>query len=285
MQSIKLIGAAIDACASTKGAADTPDRLNKGLLKQLGLQFDEIYHYTGERTDIPRLQAFFTNLAISTEKSINNGEFPIVVGGDHSCAIGTWSGITAALAHKHQSMGLIWIDAHMDAHTPESSITGNIHGMPVATLLGEGYPEFVNILNKHQKVRPEHMVLIGIRSYEKSEKERLERLGVKIYYTEEVNQRGIGEVFQEAWSKLASEVDKIGLSIDLDGFDPVFAPGVGTAEPNGVHFTDFMASFRHVIDVELLSGLEITEGNDHFDPSGKTMQCIVDIVHEVVRFH
>lgn len=282
--SIRLIGAAIDACAGTRGSADTPDRLSKGLLKPLGIEFNEIYRYTDGRLDIDKLETFFTKLALSTKLAVNNSQFPIVVGGDHSCAIGTWSGIADALKGKNQTTGMIWMDAHMDAHTPDDTITGNIHGMPLATLMGEGYNELVNILGKYTKIKPENTVLIGIRSYEDTEKERLERLGVKVYYTEEVNQRGFDQVFQEAWSKLAGSVDKIGLSIDLDGFDPVYAPGVGTAEPNGINFPDCIATLSR-LDKAKLSGLEITEGNDHFDPSGKTMQCVIDLIREVTKIH
>lgn len=284
-RSVKLYGAAIDACAGTIGSADTPGvLLANGWLDQLELDFDKIFYYKDGRHDLDKLQTFFTALADKTRDAVLNGAFPVVVGGDHSCAIGTWSGIAAALSEQKQSTGLIWIDAHMDAHTPEDSMTGNIHGMPVATLLGEGYTEFVSILGDHTRIKPKNTILIGIRSYEDTEKERLERLGVKIYYTEEVNRRGFIQVFQEAWAKLDASVDKIGLSIDLDGFDPQFAPGVGTAEPDGIDFPDCLTALGF-IDKAKLSGLEITEGNDHFDPSGKTMQCIVDIIREVTKFH
>jgi arginase len=276
---IKLIGAAIDACAGTKGAADTPDRLARnGWLKPLNLEFEKIIYYAGERNNIPKLESYFTDLAKTTRDTVAENKFPIVVGGDHSCAIGTWSGIASAL--KNQTLGLIWLDAHMDAHTPEDSMSGNIHGMPVATLMGEGYPELINILGAYPKLSPQNIILIGIRSYEDAEKERLERLGVKIYYTEEVNRRGFIHVFQEAWAELGKKVDKIGLSIDLDGFDPKFAPGVGTAEPDGIDYPDCITALSN-IDKSMLCGLEITEGNDHFDPSGKTMQCIVDLIQLV----
>lgn len=282
---LKMYGASIDACAGTRGASDTPDRLvvNKWL-EPLSLNFDKIFYYKDGRHDLSKLEAYFTEIAIATKHAVLKNEFPIVIGGDHSCAIGTWSGVAAGLCDQSKSMGLIWIDAHMDAHTPEDTISGNIHGMPVATLLGEGYSDLVNIFGDYTRIRAENTVLIGIRSYEETEKKRLERLGVKIYYTEEVNRRGFVHVFQEAWEKLSASVDKIGLSIDLDGFDPQFAPGVGTAEPDGIDFPDCMIALSK-IDKARLSGLEITEGNDHFDPSGKTMQCIVDILREVTKVH
>ncbi len=277
---IKLIGAAIDACAGTRGSADTPDILSqKGLLKPLGLEFDKIVYYTGDRHDIPKLEQFFTDLALATQDAVLNNQLPVIIGGDHSCAIGSWSGIAAAL--KDQSYGLIWLDAHLDAHTPEDSDSGNIHGMPVATLMGEGYVEFLNILNNNPKLNPKNMIFIGIRSYESAERERLERLGVKIYYTEEVGERGFTEVFLEGWNYLASRVDKIGLSIDLDGFDPDFAPGVGTPANDGINFIDCIKTLSK-IDKSKLIGVEITECNDHFDPSGKTIGCIVELLKVIL---
>ena len=276
----KLIGAAIDACAGTRGSADTPDILSKnGLLKPLDLEFDKIVYYTGTRHDIPKLTSFFTELALLTQDAVLNNQLPIIIGGDHSCAIGSWSGIATAL--KDQSYGLIWLDAHLDAHTPEDSESGNIHGMPVATLMGEGYEEFLSILDNNPKLDPKNIVFIGIRSYEAAERKRLERLGVKIYYTEEVGERGFGEVFLEAWNELTSRVDKMGLSIDLDGFDPEFAPGVGTPANDGINFDDCIEVLSK-IDKSKLIGVEITECNDHFDPSGKTIGCIAELLKVIL---
>ena len=278
---VKLIGASIDACAGTKGTGDTPDMLTRGgWLKPLDLAFEKIVYYNGDRHDIPKLAHFFTDLAIATKEAILNEQLPIIIGGDHSCAIGSWSGIATGLENK--TYGLIWLDAHLDAHTPEDSESGNIHGMPVATLMGEGYPEFINILTKNPKLNPKNIIFIGIRSYEASEKERIERLGIKVYYTEEVSERGFIEVFDEAWNDLSPRVDKIGLSIDLDGFDPEFAPGVGTPVHDGINFDDCIKALSK-IDNTKLTGLEITECNDHFDPSGKTTKCLIDLIKTVLK--
>ena len=277
---IKLIGAAIDACAGTRGSANTPDILSRNsLLKPLGLEFDKIVYYSGTRHDILKLTHFFTELALLTQDAVLNNQLPVIIGGDHSCAIGSWSGIARGL--KDQSYGLIWLDAHLDAHTPEDSESGNIHGMPVATLMGEGYVEFLNILDNNPKLDPKNIVFIGIRSYESVEKERLERLGVKIYYTKEVGERGFVEVFEEVWSELTSRVDKIGLSIDLDGFDPEFAPGVGTPVNDGINFTDCIKALSK-IDKAKLIGVEITECNDHFDPSAQTIGCVVELLKVIL---
>ncbi len=276
---IGLIGAAIDACGGTRGASDTPDILKEDM-GRLGLLFEDIFYYKNGRHDIEELRKYFVNIAHSVKSIMQDKQFPIVVGGDHSCAIGTWSGVADELSCNSQTLGMIWCDAHMDAHTPETSPSGNIHGMPVATLLGYGYKDLINIINDNPKIKPENIILIGIRSFEYGEEELLKQLGVQIYYNYDITKRGFNVVFNEAYSKLSTTVDKIGLSIDLDGFDPEFAPGVGTKEPDGINFNEFIESLK-LIDIKKIVALEITEGNSHFDPSGKTMRCITDIVSQV----
>lgn len=277
---ISLIGASIDACAGTVGSADTPDTIKNTTVRNLDLSFKEIFYYKSTRHDIPKLQEYFTQIADFTKLTLQQLELPIVIGGDHSCAIGTWSGAADYLRLKSESLGIIWFDAHMDSHTPQSSLSGNIHGMPIATLLGYGYNELINILNNNPKIKPEHIILIGIRSFEEAEKNLLDQLGVKIYYNYDVNKYGIDHVFKEAFNTLDQLVDNIGLSVDLDGFDPKDAPGVGTKEADGIDFNDFLVSLND-IDTQKVIVVEITEGNAHFDPSGKTMRCITDIINKI----
>lgn len=274
--SIKLIGAAIDKCAGISGAADVPEMLNL-LLKSSDLQIGQIITYSQMRNNIPLLKDYFTDLAVAVKDSLVNKEFPMVIGGDHSCAIGTWSGVSGFLSENNQTLGLIWIDAHMDAHTPETSHSGNIHGMPLATLFGFGFDEFTHIINSFPKLKPENVVLIGIRSYEPEEASLLDKLGVKIYYNYDVSRFGISKVFNDAWQDLAAKVDKIGLSIDVDGFDPEFTPGVGTLVTDGINFNEFMGAYTK-IDATKLLAVEITEANPVLDVQNKTLICVADIV-------
>ena len=273
---IQLIGAAIGQCASIIGTEDTPEIINSYLQKD-DLTIKPILPYRGDGRNINELQIYFASLANTVYNTLDNNILPVVIGGDHSCAIGTWSGVAKHLEDDHKSLGLIWIDAHMDAHTPQTTITGNIHGMPVATLLGYGYPELVDILSKNPKLDPANIILIGIRSYEEAEALLLAKLGVKIYYNYDVNSHGFAKIFNDAWQLLSKQVDKIGLTIDIDGFDPKFAPGVGTCEPDGIDFNDFMQEFKQ-LDTTKLVAIEITEANNHLDPSGKTINCVLEII-------
>jgi arginase len=272
---IKLIGAAIDKCAGIAGAADTPEMLNT--LHNNDLQISQTIRYLGMRNNISSLKDYFTDLAIAVKETLERKEFPLVIGGDHSCAIGTWSGVSGFLAEKNQTLGLIWVDAHMDAHTPQTSHSGNIHGMPLATLFGYGFDEFINIINSTPKLKPENVILIGIRSYEPEEAALLNQLGVKVYYNYDVSKLGIATVFNDAWQDLAAKVDQIGLSVDVDGFDPEFTPGVGTIVTDGINFDEFMDVYTKM-DASKLIAVEITEANPILDEQNKTLICVADIV-------
>jgi arginase len=279
LKKMNLIGAAIDACGNKSGAAATPDILESELEK-IGLTFENIFRYNDNGHELEKLTTFFTQIATHTKNAVQNNELPIVIGGDHSCAIGTWSGITHALHKINQDVGIIWIDAHMDAHTPQTSLSGNIHGMPVATLLGHGYKEFLNILGSTPKIKPENIVLIGIRSFEDDEAIFLNKHGVQIYYNYDVTKFGLNNIFVKSWDELSNRVNNIGLSIDLDGFDPKFTPGVSTLEPDGIDFNKFLLALEK-IDLNKIIGIEITEGNAKIDPNGITMKCIIDILAKI----
>ena len=146
-----------------------------------------------------------------------------VIGGDHSCAIGTWSAV-AHVNRQHGDIGLIWIDAHMDSHTHLTSTSKNIHGMPVACLLGEGSQSLSQVLDSQPKLKPENLCIIGVRSYEAGEAALLKRFGVKVFFMDEVQQRGFQAVLTEAWQRVSRTTCGVGLSIDMDAIDPLDAP-------------------------------------------------------------
>lgn len=203
-----------------------------------------------------------------------------VIGGDHACGIATWS----AVAHANRAngdIGLIWIDAHMDAHTPETSDSQNIHGMPVAHLLGEGLPSLSQLLDADPKIKPENLCLIGIRSYQSGEADLLKRLGVKVYFMEDVAARGIDVILQEAELHVTRHTCGLGVSIDLDAVDPIDAPGVGCREPGGIPGHSLIASLRQLAQRQPLLALEVTEYNPLLDEQSKTAQLLVALMHAV----
>lgn len=231
-----------------------------------------------ERT--PWIQKANDDLAHLAASVIHQHEFPVVLGGDHSIAIGTWSGVIGAL-DAQQDFGLIWFDAHMDAHTPQTSPSSAIHGMPVATLLGQGLDALVHLYKQGAKINPKHLVLIGIRSFEPEEDALLTELGVKVYSMEDVQQRGLKEVTEEALEYVHQARKGFGVTIDLDGFDPYFAPGVGSPETNGLKPDDFLPVMRQIAHDPLLKALEITEYNPTLDKDLKTAKLTLDILEQL----
>jgi len=215
-----------------------------------------------------------TGLSAEVKKCLLGGSVPLVLGGDHSIAIGTWSGVKAAVADE--DIGLIWIDAHMDAHTPKTSPSSNIHGMPLAALLGQGEGGFTNLEGISPKLKPENVCLIGIRSFEAGEEALLKRLGVRVFFMKDVEEKGFAAVFEEARHQLAAH--RFGLSIDVDAFDPEEAPGTGTPEAFGLRFKDAKNALQGLAQDPAFLALEITEFNPHRDLNSKTCQLVWDLV-------
>ncbi|CAI5454767.1 unnamed protein product [Caenorhabditis angaria] len=212
-------------------------------------------------------------LAHHTRQVIENKNELLVFGGDHSCAIGTWSGVATAM-RPIGDIGLIWVDAHMDAHTPETSDSGNIHGMPIAHLLGFGDKNLKRIGDRLPKILPHNLCLVGIRDYESAEQELLEKLGVKIFYANDVERRGITDIMQEAQYIVSRNTVGFGLSIDLDGFDVSYAPAVGTPAADGINAMEFVKAML-MIDMTKLIATEIVEFLPRFDDSNKTSEQLV----------
>jgi arginase len=218
-----------------------------------------------------------TELAEKTYTATKNYPFTVVIGGDHSCGIGTWSGIATAQGE----IGLLWLDAHMDCHRQETSETGNIHGMPLASLLGYGSSKFTEILHKSSKIKPENLFLIGVRSYEPPEKELLESLNVRIYYIEEVKARGLQTIFEEILIYLTAKKIKYGISLDIDFFDPSCMSATGTPEENGLLLDDFLRSYS-IFDRYPPIAFEFVEFNPPCD-QGESLKGIHTLLSKVVE--
>jgi arginase len=195
---------------------------------------------------------------------LQGGHFPLVVGGDHSCAIGTWSGVHRALAN-HGPVGLIWIDAHMDSHTFATTPSGQIHGMPLACLLGHGETALTRIGGAEAKLRPEQVCLIGVRSYEAGEAALLHRLGVRVYDMDEIRRRGLAEVFEEALAIVRQGTAGFGVSVDLDALDPGEEPGVGTPVAGGLRRAELADALSHLRGDPAFVAMEIVEYNPRRD--------------------
>jgi len=241
----------------------------------------QIFNYIGGRTEIDTMEKYFIKVATKISQVLSNGSFPLALGGDHSCAIGTWSGVYDHLKKENKELGLIWIDAHMDSHRPETSDTGNIHGMPVAHLLGHGYDKLKKILNDEPKLKPENIVFFGIRSYEQPEEELLNELGVKVYYQKDLNSQNFEEQFLNEFSKLAKKTNgNVGISFDLDGLDPVMMDAVGTPVENGIQPDVFYEALSKINFDDLIC-FEVAEYNPMLDKTGMSLGYMEKILRLV----
>ncbi len=234
----------------------------------------DLLYPRGEGTVLSRIHAFNLCLADEVAKILKRGEFPIVLGGDHSIAVGTWNGVRHTLA---QPLGLVWIDAHMDGHTCETTPSGAFHGMPLAGLLGYGESEMAALLGPIPVLFPQNVILIGTRSFEEGEAALFEKLKIKIYFMEEVARRGIKAIFQEALERIQTPC--LGLSLDLDAVDPSDAPGVGSPKPNGLCAKELLSALSCFQD--RLTAFELVEYNPERDVQHKTRDLAYEILNRV----
>lgn len=211
------------------------------------------------------------DLAAQVADQIRAGGRIAVLGGDHSAAIGTWSGAQRGLGDAGE-LGLIWVDAHMDSHVPATSPSGALHGMPVATLLGHGDPRLTGVAGRAPALRPEHVGLIGTRSFEPAEAELLDRSGVAVYTMETIRRRGFQAVFDEALSLAGRAPGGFGISIDLDAFDPAEAPGVAVPAPEGLRAAEVLPALEELPRMRRFVGLELVEYTPGRDRDGRTAE-------------
>jgi arginase len=212
------------------------------------------------------------------EKIVEKGGFPLVLGGDHSIAVGTVSGVGSYCRRKRKKMGILWIDAHGDINTPATSPTGNIHGMPLAAVLGLGPEELATIGGDFRKVSPDNIALVGIRSLDEGEKKHLRKLGVHVYTMSDIDRQGIHRVMKKALRNVTENTDYLHVSFDLDAVDPTVAPGVGTPVKGGLDYREAHLIMEFIADAGLMSSLEIVEVNPILDEHNTSAEFAVELV-------
>jgi arginase len=210
---------------------------------------------------------------------VSEGMFPIFLGGDHSIAIGTVSGI--ARSASGERTGVIWVDAHADFNTPATSPSGNIHGMPLATLTGRGHPDLVEIGSPGASVRTEDVVTIGLRSVDVEEKRLLREAGVRVYTMKDIDAYGAARVVRSAIKGL-TDVDRVHLSLDLDAVDPEVAPGVGTPVRGGLTYREAHLLMELVNEAGIISSLDVVEVNPILDVKNGTATIAVELVESLM---
>ncbi len=199
----------------------------------------------------------------------------LVIGGDHSCALGTWGGVLNGL-QQPDKFGLIWLDAHMDAHTFATSPSGNIHGMPLAALLGKADKKLAAMYPGSDFIKPENLILIGVRSYENEEYDLLKQAKVEIIFAGQID--GLAQALTKAIDKLSLSCQVIGISIDLDFIDPDDAPGVETPAQGGIKAEELLKALALINRHPKICGLEISEFNPEKDSENKTLHLMKKII-------
>jgi arginase len=210
-------------------------------------------------------------------KTLEAGKVPLILGGDHSVAAGTVSGVAEFYRRQEQKIGLIWIDAHTDINTPESSPSGNVHGMPLAAIMGLGPPELANVLNFSPKVPPENCVLVGVRDIDAVEKENVRRAGIDVFTMRDIDERGMRTVMEEALRIAGRGTAGYHVSLDMDWIDPEDAPGVGTPVRGGATYREAHLAMEIIADHGRMLSFEIVEVNPVIDEHNRTADLAVEL--------
>jgi arginase len=271
---IELIGAAWGLGGADPGCAQAPSVLIPLLSQRVAARTGPILEQPpGERRKTFAVSKLCGHLASAVAQARRRGALPCVIGGDHSCAGGTWTGVARTL---RGDLGLVWVDAHMDSHTPATSHTGRLHGMPLAWLLGQDDDPLYGLSSG--VLAPEHVCLIGVRSFEPEEDERLRRLGVRVIFMPEVRERGIDAVLDEALDIATAGTSGFGVSIDLDVITPEDAPHVGTPVKGGVPSAELARALEEIAGRPGLTAVELVEYSPRLDRDGSTARVAVDLL-------
>lgn len=292
MKNVGILGVAMDLAAGTRGASIGPVAIRKAGLHQelirLGLAFEDFGDLTfafTEKTshDQPNLKYKQEVLQVSMKllETVDDiqqkGYFPLVLGGDHSVAIGSIAGIT----RNKKNLGIIWYDAHGDMNTDRTTPSGNIHGMPLAVNIGLGDKELVNLDGRNGKVKPEHIVIIGARDLDEPEKDLIRSTGVTVFTMEHIDRMGIEKVIERAIAIASNGTDGIHLSLDLDALDPTVAPGVGTAVPGGITFRESRYAMELLSASGYITSMDVVEVNPLLDVQNRTAEVAVQLVASI----
>jgi arginase len=290
---IRIIGVPMDLGASRRGVDMGPSALRvaglQSRLKQLGRHVEDIgnvavpqpeeQHY-GEKNAkyLDEIAQACKGLADTVKKSLDEDMVPLVLGGDHSIAVGTTAGAAAHFHKQSKRIGVIWLDAHGDMNTPDSSPSGNIHGMPLAAIMGYGPPELTELGGIKPMVEPRNVSLVGIRDLDSKERRLVKDSGVHIFTMRDIDERGMREVMAEAIRFASDDTAGICVSLDMDFVDPSDAPGVGTPVRGGVTYREAHLALEMIADSRSMVSFELVEINPVIDLHNTTALLGVELV-------
>ncbi len=290
---IAIIGAPMDLGAGRRGVDMGPSTLRlAGLNEKLSTLGYEVEDLGNVRVDQPEASPighenarYLTQIAHTclrlmemTEHAADQSKAPLVLGGDHSISVGTVAGIANHYRKAGDKIGLIWIDAHPDMNTPQSSPSGNVHGMPLACSIGLGPRELSHLGGYAPKVDPANVAIIGLRSVDEAERELVRAAGVHAFTMRDLDERGLRRVIQEAIERVSKGTAGFHLSFDMDAVDPSEAPGVGTPVRGGITYREAHLAMETICDSGRMTSMEIVEVNPVLDEANRTALLGVELV-------
>ena len=258
-------------------------------IKQLGHTVEDVgnldvkqpeeQHYGEKRAKyLAEIAGACKDLAQMTEKSVAEGYIPVVLGGDHSIAIGSAAGVASHFKKQDKRVGCLWLDAHGDMNTPDTSPSGNIHGMPLASLIGHGAPELVELPGFKPVLEARNVCIVGARDLDARERKIIKQSGIHVFTMRDIDERGMRDVMAEALRFAMDDADGVHVSLDLDFVDPEDAPGVGTPVRGGVTYREAHLAMEMIADSEAMASLDVVEINPVIDLHNKTAQLGVELV-------
>ena len=297
---LQIIGVPLDLGASRRGTDAGPMAFRvaglRAALRKMGYEvaldvdISVPQRETQERNKDHKCSAHFkaeilqvcSDLAEATYSALQKGYFPLITGGDHSVAMGSVSATSHFYREQQKEIGLLWFDAHGDMNTPESSPSGNIHGMPLAHLLGDGDRDLVDILSPGAKVKPENVVLMGVRDIDKNEQQIIRDSGVHVFTMRDIDERGMAAVSREAIRLVTENTAGLHLSFDLDGCDPTVIPGTGTTVQGGVNFREAHLLLELCAESEAVLAMDVVELNPFLDDKNVSAERAVMLIQSAL---
>lgn len=287
---VRIIGVPLDIGAARRGVDMGPSALRiarvSDSLRELGcdvtddgnLHVPQREEHATFNEQLHAITTVCSALAERTANAIRSGEFPLVIGGDHSLAAGSVAGVATAFAERGKRIGVIWLDAHGDLNTPATSLSGNIHGMPAAHLLGEGDATLASIALPSPALLPQHLVYIGLRDLDEAERALIRRKSIVAFTMRDIDERGLPTVLREAVKLASAGTAGIYLSCDADWVDPREAPGVGTPVAGGATYREAHLAMEMLADTGLLVGMDFVEINPVLDAMNSSAELGVELI-------
>jgi len=290
---IAIIGAPLDLGAGRRGVDMGPSAMRVANINKrvasLGYEVEDLGNVPVDQPEslpegprhakyLPQIAATCLRLANMVERVADEGKAPLVMGGDHSIAIGTVAGMAHYFRKKKKRMGLLWIDAHADMNTPQTSPSGNVHGMPLACCIGLGAEELAKLLGFAPKVQPRNVALVGLRDVDILERPHVRESGVRAFTMRDIDERGLRSVMVEAIGIATDGTAGVHLSLDMDYVDPQYAPGVGTPVRGGATYREAHLEMEMICDSGHMVSMEVVEVNPVIDETNRTADLAVELV-------